>query len=352
MAELDPRRRSAGTELTRRVPLHWPDEREFRILSIDGGGIRGILPASFLAALEERYLAGRSVADCFDLITGTSTGGILALGLAAGMTARQLRDLYMTRGGEIFPDHCWPMRKFLDWKHYLFTRCDRRALDRLIAEILGEKQLWEARKRLCIPSIDATYGEVFVFKTPHHPSFKKDWLKPMATVARATSAAQSFFKPVKDETEIYTYLDGGIWANNPVMIGLVDALSAFDVSREHVKILSLGCVENTYKIRWYHRRLGGKLLWPKNVIDGAMHLQSMNAVGQAGLLIGRDRLLRVNYPPIRPALELHDWARCRELLPAKASELMSQFGDKAAEMFLYSAADAYQPIYTPSSPPP
>src|SRR3954454_18025200 len=76
--------RSAGTRRSRRRGLPWPKGREFRVLSIDGGGIRGILPAAILAGLEERFLGGASVAGYFDLIAGTSTGGILALGLGAG----------------------------------------------------------------------------------------------------------------------------------------------------------------------------------------------------------------------------------------------------------------------------
>jgi patatin-like phospholipase/acyl hydrolase len=95
--------RSAGTRRSRRPRLPWPADREFRILSMDGGGIRGILPAAILAGLEERFLGGASVAGYFDLIAGTSTGGILALGLGAGLAVAELLKLYVERGCEIFP---------------------------------------------------------------------------------------------------------------------------------------------------------------------------------------------------------------------------------------------------------
>ena len=75
-----PIKRSSGTLQRRRAPLPWPDGHEFRILSIDGGGIRGIFPAAFLGGLEQRYLDGQSIAEYFDLIVGTSTGGIIASG--------------------------------------------------------------------------------------------------------------------------------------------------------------------------------------------------------------------------------------------------------------------------------
>src|SRR6516165_2361126 len=95
--------RSAGAIPHRRIPQAWPKDRPFRILSIDGGGIRGIFPAATVAAIERRYTNGNSVADYFDLAVGTSTGGIIAVGLGAGMDAASIRDLYLKRGPEIFP---------------------------------------------------------------------------------------------------------------------------------------------------------------------------------------------------------------------------------------------------------
>ena len=95
--------RSAGSIPVRRIPQSWPPDRDFRILSIDGGGIRGIFPAAVLADLEAALGTGNSIVGHFDLVAGTSTGGILALGLGAGKSAREIRDLYMHRGPEIFP---------------------------------------------------------------------------------------------------------------------------------------------------------------------------------------------------------------------------------------------------------
>ena len=85
--------RSAGTLYAARKRQSWPADRDFRILSIDGGGIRGILPLVLLAELERAFLRGKSVAGYFDLIAGTSTGGIVALGLGAGLRASDLLSL-------------------------------------------------------------------------------------------------------------------------------------------------------------------------------------------------------------------------------------------------------------------
>ena len=98
-----PVRRSDTILQTRRVPLPWPDGEIFRILSLDGGGIKGIFPAGVLTYLEENCLGGKSVGDYFDLITGTSTGGIIALGLGAGLSARYMMDLYVSEGHRVFP---------------------------------------------------------------------------------------------------------------------------------------------------------------------------------------------------------------------------------------------------------
>ena len=96
-------RRSDGTLLELRKQLPWPEGKPFRILSIDGGGIRGILPAKILTELEERYLGAKSAGDYFDLIAGTSTGGIIALALSMGLRAKEILNLYVEHGGEVFP---------------------------------------------------------------------------------------------------------------------------------------------------------------------------------------------------------------------------------------------------------
>ena len=281
MARDGPPRRSSGTLDWRREPLSWPQDRPFRILSIDGGGIRGVYPAAFLAGLERRYLGGESVARYFDLIAGTSTGGILAMGLGAGITAAGLCDLYVHRGCEIFP----PIRPrafegFLRWFRsacQVFKyRYDRKALKGILQETLGDRKLGEAQTRLCIPSFDGRFGEVYIFKTPHHPDFRTDARESMTKVAEATSAAPTFFRPLEDGG--YTFVDGGVWANNPIMIGLVDALTCFTVEAEQVRILSLGCGDDPYIVD--RRKIVGGGIWAwRDVIFAAMRLQSQNAVG-------------------------------------------------------------------------
>jgi patatin-like phospholipase/acyl hydrolase len=165
--------RSAGAIPHRRVPQAWPPDRRFRILSIDGGGICGIFPAAVLARLEKAHTTGNSIGTYFDLIAGTSTGGIIALGLGAGLSANDLLDPYVGKGSEIFPPfpdnplgrvRGW-LRKIYQYAAYAY---DRAALETVLTDALHDRLFGESRNRLCIPSFEGLHSEVFVFKTPHH----------------------------------------------------------------------------------------------------------------------------------------------------------------------------------------
>ena len=341
-----PPKRSSGTLKRRRVRLPWPEDKDFRILSIDGGGIRGIFPAAFLAGLEKRYLGGASAAQYFDLIAGTSTGGIIALGLASGLRAADLLNLYVKRGREIFP----PTRNGVigvarrcirNIGQYFKFRYDRKALMRVLDDTLGNRKFGEAQTRLCIPSFEGRYSEVYIFKTPHHPDFWKDGSELMTKVAAATAAAPTFFKPLEDSG--YTFVDGGVWANNPIMIALVDALSCFSVPRDRVRILSLGCGDDPYVVNRLKIVRGGLFAW-MDIIYAAMRLQSLNALGQAGLLIGADRITRVSASINGEQIQMDDWTRAVSELPGVAELTLDELGESVSKAFLLEPASRYEPI--------
>ena len=341
-----PPKRSSGALTRRRVPLPWPADRDFRILSIDGGGIRGIYPATFLAGLEERYLGGASVARYFDLIAGTSTGGIIAIGLAAGLRAADVRDLYVDRGCEIFP----PMRKGIlgaaqcslrSTCQYFKYRYNRIALMKILRDTLDNRKFGDAQVRLCIPSFEGGYGEVYIFKTPHHPDFRKDASELMTKVAAATAAAPTYFKPLQDGG--YTFVDGGVWANNPIMVALVDVLSCFSVRPKRVRILSLGCGDDPYVVGRWKILLGGLLAW-RTIIYAAMRLQSLNAIGQAGLLIGADRIIRASPTTSEETIQMDDWTRAVSVLPSAAESTLEELGEVVSKTFLSEPASRYKPV--------
>ena len=291
-------------------------------------------------------MKGASIAQCFDLIAGTSTGGIIALGLSIGLKAASLRDLYIERGCEIFP----PIRggvvgavehRLRNACRYFKFRYDRKALMRILCDTLGNRKFGEARVRLCIPSFEGRYGEVYIFKTPHRPDFRKDAKEQMIKVAAATAAAPTFFKPLQDGG--YTFVDGGVWANNPIMIALVDALSCFSVPRDRVRILSLGCGDDLYVVNHSKRRLGGTLAW-WDIISAAMRLQSLNALGQAGLLIGADKVIRASAPASEDNIQMDDWTRAVSELPGAAESTLNELGESISKAFLSEPASRYEPL--------
>ena len=343
---LDPgEARSAGAIPQRRVPQDWPSDRPFRILSIDGGGIRGIFPATILAELERRFTGGYSAASYFDLISGTSTGGILALGLGAGYTATELAELYVDKGGEIFPPRTngafgrlkqW----YRDQKHYARYRYDRSALERLLKTKFGERLFGESSKRLCIPSFEGKHSEVFVFKTPHHPDYQTDRYQPMVNVALATSAAPSYFRPF--EHGGYTLVDGGVWSNNPILLAVIEALTCFNLRRDQIQVLSIGCGDDRYVVSASQIAKGGLWYW-KDIIEAAMRLQSLAATNQVRLLLGPPCVVRLDAPAFDPRIRLDDWQRSVTELAPLARNVIKNQGERISAMFLHELAADYIP---------
>ena len=333
--------RSSGALTTRREALNWPEDREFRILSIDGGGIRGIFPSGVLAEFEARYLGGGAIGPYFDLIVGSSTGGIIAIGLGARLSAADILRLYRDDGRDIFPSSGNPIEWLKRKRRWLMRKYDRDKLEERLRTILGAKTLGDSFSRLCIPSCDGTHGDIWVFKTPHHPDFRKDRDTSLVEVALATSAAPTYFKPL--EQGGYRLLDGGVWANNPIMVGLTEALSSFAVPRERIRILSIGCGARSYEVGWRKMRIGGMWHW-RDIMSGAMSYQSHAALGQARLLIGAEQVTRIEPPPSAAAIGLDDWKRASAELPAAAVRAVDACGDAVAASFIDQVAERYSPV--------
>lgn len=256
--------------------------------------------------------------------------------MAAGLRPREMANLYIDRGSEIFPPYAetWfgrMKRRYHGLRSLAYYRYEREALHSLLQELFKHKLLGESQLRLCIPSADGRYGDVYIFKTPHHPDYKKDQHESMVKVACATAAAPTFFQPLDDGG--YRFIDGGVWANNPIMIGLIDALSCFNVDRHNVSILSLGCGDERYLVADKKVKFGGMLPWI-DAISAAMSFQSQNALGQAGLLIGAERVLRVTPTELTPPIRLDDWTRASAELPTLATMAVDRLGNEIAERFL------------------
>lgn len=333
--------RSIGARRTKRPQLPWPESREFRILSIDGGGIRGILPAAFLARCEKLLPPGRRLAEYFDLVAGTSIGGIIALGLACGKTARQLLDLYINKGDRIFPPTRFG-RSRLILKGARRTVFDRENLDDILAAEFGAHCFGNATTRLCIPAVEGEHGEPYIYKTPHHPDYRDDWRRSVFEVARATSAAPVFLQEVSQGA--YTLLDGGLFANDPIMVAVVDALTCFNVQPDMLRILSIGCLSDHWNLERVQTLGRGWIAWNTFAYEITGSLQSRNAQGQAGLLIGPENVIRINAPQPRRRMRLDDWQRACKELPSIADQLFEARGPELHQIFFKRPSDAYSPI--------
>ena len=193
-----PIERSKFNAKTSPEKINFSGELPLRILSLDGGGIKGVFTAAYLAKLEE-LINGEPIGNYFDMIAGTSTGGIIALGLAKGLSAADLKKLYIEKGPAVFPKPTGLSKCKLN----LFSsKFDNKPLSDMITEIVGEMTLGESQIALCIASVNAEKKEPAIFKTPHHPNFEMDWVKPMHEIAMGTSAAPTYLKPSKDDDYI------------------------------------------------------------------------------------------------------------------------------------------------------
>jgi len=317
-----------------------PDKR-FSILSIDGGGVRGIFVAALLDRLERDL--GTRIADHFDLIVGTSTGGIIALGLGAGMSPASILDFYVDNMKTIFPGR----RRALLGKpaSLLRAKYPPDGLRAAVQKAFGDEVLGDSRVPLVIPSYNIGENTVYLFKTPHHERLRRDWSVPMWQVAMATSAAPTFFPAFSLPEEHVRLVDGGVWANNPSMVGVVEAVSMFGAPLDQIQVLSVGTtVAATYRPRRLDR--GGLLQWVRspNVAQVLMAGQSHGAFTQTEHLIGRDHAWRLN-PPAPEFLVKLDVADSRELL-ALASTYSRDFSPVFAAEFANHQPRTYTPFHT------
>lgn len=199
----------------------------FKILCIDGGGIRGLYSARMLEVFEERFKT-RTV-DRFDMICGTSTGGLIALALAMGIPAKQIREFYETHGPRIFP----ASSTFFGLIRQTFGggKYSNEVLRKVLQEMLGTKCIKDSECLLCIPSYSLTEARPYIFRRDHFEGkLGRDNSTLCVDVALATSAAPTFFPIVEIEHPNHKgqqFVDGGICANNPSLVGLMEAVRYF-----------------------------------------------------------------------------------------------------------------------------
>lgn len=229
--------------------MEWNEESPFQALALTGGGYRGLFTARALQVIEEHTHSpiGRS----FDLICGTSIGGIVALAAAFEVPMSHVVRTFEEYGEKIFPPYERPKSragKLLDIvKHLRRPRYDSAPLREAISKLIPPTAtLGDAIHPVAIPAVNVTEGRQQVFKTRHKAEWVRDWRFKAIDVALATSAAPTFFELAEIGTSMYA--DGGLFANAPDLVALHEAEYFFDVPRDAIRILSVGTTTQAYSI--------------------------------------------------------------------------------------------------------
>jgi len=311
----------------------------FRILSLDGGGIKGTFTASVVANLEN--MLGAPIAQYFDLITGTSTGGIIALGLGSGLKGSEILNFYVKKGPQIFPSTGMHQRLQHTIKGLVRPKHSSTILREHLVDVFGEKRLGESCSRLVIPCFDCNAGRVQLFKTAHHSRFVQDYKMSTVDIALATSAAPTYFS-VFTAQDGQSFLDGGVWANCPVLVGLLEAMFILQTNPAEIDVLSIGTTDAAFDISG-RRRIGGLLSWSNTIVSVLMQAQIDAAMAQAQIVTGK-RLLRIDAIAREGRFRLDDARQIAELSGLGAYHAKLMFGE-VAERFLDAPADPFIPFH-------
>ena len=267
---------------------------KFRVLTLDGGGMRGLYTAYLLRAIirlfDHKFVKkDPDIGKSFNLICGTSTGAILACGLAAGVPISSICDLYMKKGPLIFTNPIPVKNRFFlsIWLalHMFRPAASHQILQESLEKVFGDQTLGGVFKErniaLCIPTIDASDYSSRVFKTSHFSHKQRDNNYKLSSVCMASAAAPVFFPLSRqnnpdNEHEIQHFVDGGLWANNPVLIGLTEALQMAPKTHE-IEIVSVGTCDRPSGNPYSERKpLWGLWHWQGGVKTLEMSLKAQS----------------------------------------------------------------------------
>jgi patatin-like phospholipase/acyl hydrolase len=272
-----------------------------KILSIDGGGIRGILPAMLLAEIEKR--TNRTTVELFDLIAGTSTGGILALGLSKPdldsegkpkYNAQKLVNLYEKEGSKIFRldllEGVWTTTGMA-----LHPKYPHKGLEEVLDTYFGDTRLSESLKDVLITSYDLERRCPQIFLSSQAKKKASEDF-PMKLVGRATSAAPTYFEPLKlnkpNSSDYYALVDGGVYANNPTLYAYAEAKRVHKDVNDFL-LISLGTGELSLRMPYEEARTWGLAKWAQPILDVVFDGVSDAVHSQLQQLIPEDKYYRI-----------------------------------------------------------
>jgi len=310
-----------------------------RVLTIDGGGIKGVFPAAFLADLESEL--DQPLASYFDLIVGTSTGGIIAIALGLGIPAAGVLRFYEEKGPIIFRGS----KRLGLLRQAVTAKYDPAPLKEALTEVFGDRLLGESRTRLVIPALNLSTGEVNVFKTAHHPRFERDYKMRAVDVAMATAAAPTYF-PTHRLSNGVPLVDGGMWANNPMGTAAIEAIGLLEWAKGDVDLLGVGCTEAPANFKASQSRRHGLFnYWAKRIVKVFMSGQSSSSIGSAMLLLGHEHVVRVSPAVDERQYQLDGIAGIPELRALGADQARTQL-PLLRKQFFTTRAEGFTPVRT------
>ncbi|MCC6675856.1 MAG: patatin-like phospholipase family protein [Phycisphaerales bacterium] len=250
--------------------------RLIKVLSIDGGGIRGIIPGVIMDEIERR--TGKPISKMFDLVAGTSTGGILAVGITKPddngdpeYSASELIRLYEQQGKRIFPDSIW--RRIPGHVLVSDEKYPSDGIEGVLKEYFGDAKLSESLTDVIVTAYDIEQRTPFFFKSNKARTDPKFNFR-IRDVARATSAAPTYFEPFKlpvadpsDLSEYYALIDGGVYVNNPALSGYAEAVRQFSDPGNEFLVVSLGTGQQTRRFPYERAKDWGLAGWVRPLIN-------------------------------------------------------------------------------------
>ena len=264
-----------------------PQNKIFRILSLDGGGVRGIFAAKTLALMATKLQI--NVYDAFDLIVGTSTGSIIAAAIAVKYDLSQLVDDYQQNASKIF-------QKRFNLSGLIRSKYDSKFLSSFLNEKLGSIKLGEIEKPLIINATNISIGELHFFKSSYlkkqrNGNYVRDGEVPLHKAVLASCSAPIYFDPVDIDGTLIC--DGGTWANNPSLVGYTDAIGIFQVNPHNIKILSLGTGQARQSYQ-NTERWGFLTGWKKTKLINCLMLCQTKYPQNVLSLINQKMIFRIN----------------------------------------------------------
>lgn len=292
-------------------------DKPFRILSLSGGGIRGIFQAVFLSKISKELSA--PLWSNFDLICGTSTGAIVGMAVAMDIDIERVVSLYKTRGEKIFSRNL--LAGFQKGAIY-----DQKVLRDELVDVLGNKQLKDVKTKILISSTSISKYEHRVF-TDFPTLTKADRNLSAVDVVLSSAAAPTYFSPVTPTGQERAYVDGGLWANTPSSLGILFANKYLDVPIRRIKLISIGTGDfpTGATIDYFSNLRQISIKTVRTIFELMFASQSSFADLYSKEILGEENYLRVS-ALLDEAIELDDAKGALSKLPPLA--------ESAAEVYL------------------